>query len=171
MDPIDQLPVELEQELRAAAAIEPKRISLEARFADGRGNQPVTVYLPNEIQLVRLWLYLPEYCENWSDPFPSSDVYYGVDVVDLLETVPSYDPTGVLCWIPALNRFGTYDSSHCVMHSFPGATWTMIRESSARYVNAQWFPDRVDCELVRPWDDESFSDVPQSDDPWRDLNG
>jgi hypothetical protein len=107
--------------------------------------------LPDEIASVRLWLYLPEYCENFGEPIASRDVYYGVDAIDLLKTVPSYDATGVLCCIPALHRFGTYDSTHCALYSFPAATWKVICETPAKYVSAQWFPDRVRCELVRPY--------------------
>jgi hypothetical protein len=51
----------------------------------------------------------------------------------------SYEPTGLLLWLPVEKRYGIWDSSHCTISMFgPDVTWTNIVAAPAAHINAGW---------------------------------
>ena len=64
-----------------------------------------------------------------------------------------YAPEHLLTWIPALERYGTWDSSHEELFVFSGATWSDIARDPLPYVNAQWAEDETKPlgYYVAPW--------------------
>src|SRR5207249_1304928 len=62
-----------------------------------------------------------------------------------------YKPAGMLLWLPAERRYGTWDSSHLGIHIFPeGTTWADMVADPVRYFNAQWGNWTREQTLV-PW--------------------
>lgn len=85
------------------------------------------------------------------DPHKGETGYYAVPGLDLIGACKSYDPEGILIWLPDLNLYGTWDSDRWDLLTFPGATWTEIAADPVKYLNAQWFPQQANCELLVPW--------------------
>ena len=139
---------------------------LPARFSDGHGLDPVTFHRHSEIKLVKLYVDASEYIENYEELDRQLDgMYFPIEVFDLLKEVPGYSARGVLIWLPGILEFGSFDTDHGVVYSFPDVPWSQILESPEKYVNCQWHPDRVDHQLLRPWTDKRFSEVVPTTDP------
>lgn len=133
---------------------------LAARFPDGHGNEPVTFHSLSAVQLIRLYVDAGEYIENYGESDSTLDgLYFPIPAYDLLSDVPGYSPLGALIWLPTINQFGSCDSQHGVLYSFPDVTWSEILESPEKFVNCQWYPERVDHDLIRPWQDERFANI------------
>jgi len=77
--------------------------------------------------------------------------FYVIPAVDLVASCTGdYPPEGLIAWIPDLEMYATWDSSHLDILVFGNATWTDIAASPLRYVNAQWSEDRPGYYLA-PW--------------------
>ena len=61
-----------------------------------------------------------------------------VQAVDLIAACDSYDPHGILVWLPKEQAYGTWDMDHWDVAVFPGITWTDIEADPLTYLNAQW---------------------------------
>jgi hypothetical protein len=75
-----------------------------------------------------------------NDPHRGEDGNYAVPAVNLIAAAEHYDPEFILCWIPKLEQFATYDTDHQVLQIFPDIHWTDIAADPLTYVNAQWNP-------------------------------
>jgi hypothetical protein len=86
------------------------------------------------------------------DPHAGEDGYYLVPGISLVGRCKSYDPDGILLWLPREERFGTWDCDHHVIQVFPWATWADIVADPVRHLNAQWaYPDAATTERLIPW--------------------
>ena len=75
----------------------------------------------DKIQLTRLFVCVDEYIENYSDNSKQlAGNYYPVPAYDLLDEIWGYECDGVLLWIPALSKFGSFDSDHGVLRTRNG---------------------------------------------------
>ena len=129
--------------------------------------QAVTFHQLVDIISLPLYVSIDEYIENYSEKSEHlAGNYYPVSAYDLLKDVSGYSPVGALVWIPLIGEFATYDNDHCVLRSFPMVTWQDIIKSMAQFIDCQWYPDRVENKLVRPWDDARFSSVIPTKEPW-----
>lgn len=88
------------------------------------------------------------YINSGAPPSKNADVdngksgYYAIKGVDLIETCDkSYDPHGILTWIPKLEIYATWDSDHYQLIGFPGINWSDITANPAKYLDAQWDPE------------------------------
>jgi len=98
--------------------------------------------------------------EDPNRPEMNSYLVPGVDLISYC--TGGYDPTGLLIWFPSEGRFGTWDSSHCVIALFhPNVTWDVIRKSPAAHIDAQWIgmnPKSPPTELLVPWPNYKYAD-------------
>ena len=85
------------------------------------------------------------------DPHVKERGYYSVPAVNLVADCDGYDPEGILIWLPDQKVFGTWDIDHWDVLVFPDVTWSDIVSDPAKYVNAQWEPDDVECEYLEPF--------------------
>ncbi|MEM7475690.1 MAG: hypothetical protein AAF483_11925 [Planctomycetota bacterium] len=97
------------------------------------------------------------------DPNRAKANSYLVPAVDLIcSCTGGYDPTGLLLWLPEEGRFGTWDSSHCIISVFSDCvTWDLIEQSPAEYINAQWtgmYADSPPSEPLLPWLKYEYAD-------------
>lgn len=67
------------------------------------------------------------------------DGQYYTNSVGLIKNSEAYeeDPE-ILVWLPRLNLYGTWDSSHDELHIFPNQTWTSMKSDLVPFVEAQW---------------------------------
>ena len=90
------------------------------------------------------------------DPNQGMQGFYQVPIVDLVAEAEFYSPEGLLFWQPGLGVYGSHDCDHADAVIFPGAGWTDIVNDPARFINAQWYPGKVNCENLVPWPRFSF---------------
>lgn len=141
-------------------------LRLPARFPDGHGNDPVTFHQLAEVRLIQLYVDASEYIENYGELEKTLDeMYFPFSAYDLLSDVPGYNPVGTLIWLPTIEQFGSCDTDHGVLYSFPTITWPQIVASPEGYINCQWYPERVANELIRPWRDERFANSVPTTEP------
>jgi len=121
-----------------------------------------------QIKKVDLFVSVDEYIDNYSDDSHHlSGNYYPVPAYDLLAEIWGYPSTCVFVWLPSIDQFATFDDDHCVLRSFPDVSWNDIHSSLGKYIDCQWYPDRVENELIRPWNDKRFSEsTPTKSPPW-----
>jgi hypothetical protein len=89
--------------------------------------------------------------EEVDDPYGVLDGEYLVDLIDLIAESDDYTPTGLLCWIPAVRRFGCIDIEHGTILTFPSATWTDITSDPVPFLDSQWGLPLVPAEQLLPW--------------------
>ncbi len=94
-----------------------------------------------------------EYYNNHHEPGKDPELRYRLRGIDLIKDVDDYLPDGILIWFPQFKEYGTWDGDHGIITMLPGVTWTEISRNAGKYVNAQWYPDRVNHYLLRPWSD------------------
>jgi hypothetical protein len=90
------------------------------------------------------------------DPHAEEEGCYVVPAINLFEECDGYDSDGILIWLPDQKVFGTWDSEYWDVLIFPSATWNEISASPVKYLNAQWEPEAVRCEYLRPFPDYPF---------------
>lgn len=74
-----------------------------------------------------------------SDPHAGETGYYAVPAIDLIAACDeSYDPAGLLVWLPKEQTFGTWDMDHWDITVFLDVTWADIEADPLTYLNAQW---------------------------------
>ncbi|MCP4524588.1 MAG: hypothetical protein GY833_01550 [Aestuariibacter sp.] len=115
------------------------------------------VLLPlNQLSLGEVYIDSEESILAKSDPHVGERGYYTVPAVNLVADCDGYDPKGILIWLPDLELFATWDYDHWDIRVFPDVTWIDIVSNPVKYINAQWYPDKVDNELLIPWPRYSF---------------
>jgi len=79
--------------------------------------------------------------------------FYSCEAYDLVAKSEQYDPKGLLCWIPRLERFGCINEEHGSFQSFPMAAWTDIVKCPAYYLDMQWSGNTENGEFEEhlPW--------------------
>lgn len=113
-------------------------------------------FIPIEkLRISKFVLSTGEYYLNYDEPGQDPNAYYEFEGVDLLAKTEGYYPDGVLIWFPEFKQFGAHDGDHGIIRLFPpDKGWNEIQTELGKYVNAQWYPERVGNELLRPWADE-----------------
>lgn len=112
------------------------------------------VTLKKKEQLTEEAIFLEKESSPHSDADPNKEKsgYYSVPAIDLIQTCDdSYDPHGILLWLPTIGMYGTWDSDHYQLIGFPGVDWGKITENPAKYLNAQWDPAIGDGEYIAGW--------------------
>lgn len=100
------------------------------------------------------------------DPFTGLHGVYRVEVCDLVADSEWYEPTGLFCWLPLFQQFGTVDREHGHIVRFQDVRWTDIVNNPLPYLDAKW-DDHEAAVDVLPWchfpfhlDDVAFSPYP-----------
>lgn len=90
------------------------------------------------------------------DPHADEGVYV-TNAVNIIAEAEEYDPEFILCWLPAMKCFASYDTDHAVMRVFTGTTWASIAADPVRYLNAQWAAEgEVPGDVPKPWEHFTF---------------
>ncbi|AOP33346.1 hypothetical protein A0128_05500 [Leptospira tipperaryensis] len=64
---------------------------------------------------------------------------YYTNSVGLIKNSEAYDEDPeILVWLPRLQLYGTWDSSHDELHIFPNQTWTSMKSDLVPFIEAQW---------------------------------
>ncbi|EQA71332.1 tetratricopeptide repeat protein [Leptospira noguchii] len=73
-------------------------------------------------------------------PFTTKeDGQYYTNSVGLIKNSEAYDDCPeILVWLPRLGLYGTWDSSHDELHTFPNQTWTSMKSNLVPFIEAQW---------------------------------
>ena len=86
------------------------------------------------------------------DPHYREKGYYAVSAIDLIDQCnDSYDPSGILMWLPEYQMYGTWDSDHWHLIVFPDINWSDIVRDPLRFLNAQWSADLGKGEYLKAW--------------------
>jgi hypothetical protein len=85
------------------------------------------------------------------DPHRGERGFYLVPAVNLTASAEGYWAKGILLWIPAEDSFGTWDSDHADVWTFPEVTWSEIAADPLPFVNSQWYADATELEWLVPW--------------------
>jgi hypothetical protein len=122
----------------------------------------ITLLRARQLRLRPFTIFTDEMQHIYGDPRRGKGCYL-VPAVNLVATCQSYDPYGILIWIPKERMFGSWDCDHHVIQvlvarhvrdnrSFiEAATWTDIVQAPARYLNAQWRLDALASKVLVPW--------------------
>lgn len=125
------------------------RAGSELRY-DVKGSEIGRIKLKRDVDLDLTTITTFPGCQSIiDDPYDALEGLYQIDVVDLVAEFESYGTEGLLCWIVALQRFGSIDPEHGDVITFPGVTWTELAASPLRYLEAQWNHELG--ERVLPW--------------------
>lgn len=117
---------------------------------DAKGSEIGRIKLKRDVDLDLTTITTFPGCQSIiDDPYDALEGLYQIDVVDLVAESDSYGTEGLLCWIVALQRFGSIDPEHGDVITFPGITWTELAASPLRHLEAQWNHDLG--ERVLPW--------------------
>ncbi|MFC0019007.1 hypothetical protein ACFFQ7_14865, partial [Roseibacillus persicicus] len=139
----------------------------------------------NDLEITEVPLDSADYGLNWEshglDPsterLAENRLFYKFRIIDLIaeELDGRFGEYGIFSWFCDLERYGTWDETHYVIYTFPETTWSDIMKEPMKYINAQWEPDNVVCELLVPWLEQHLGvdmnrfRLPQSDltdEPW-----
>ena len=124
--------------------------------------EQVTFIEIEKLRISKFVLSTGDYYLNYGEPGTDPNAFYEIEGVDLLSKTPGYWPDGILIWFPQFKQFGAHDSDHEIIRLFPqDVGWKEIRADLGKYVNALWYPNRVDNELLRPWADERCKSILQ----------
>lgn len=64
---------------------------------------------------------------------------YYTNSVGLIKNSESYDESHeLLVWLPRLQHYGTWDSSHDELNIFPDQAWTSMKSDLVPFIEAQW---------------------------------
>ncbi len=121
---------------------------------DAAASQIGLVRLKSSEELEPSRLQIPTGCQDIDDvddPYEPIDGYYEAEVLDLVAHSEKYNPEGLLCWIAALNTFGSVDTEHGTVRTFPGATWSDIAASPRDFLDSQWEYERDVSQVELPW--------------------
>lgn len=115
----------------------------------------IEFFLPNELWLTVANVHTWEYYTNYGEPGEDPELTYDIEIVSLLRSAGDYSAHGILCWVPLLSQYASFDNDHGKAYLF-GAhyNWSIIQENLGVFVNSGWNKDPgIDQELFRPWDD------------------
>jgi hypothetical protein len=94
-----------------------------------------------------------------NDPHYGKEGYYIIDAIDIIaECDDSYEPEGVLVWLPEYLMYGTWDSDHWHLIVFPGLTWLDIVKEPLKFLNAQWDPGLGGGKYLKAWEKSEFKE-------------
>jgi len=100
-----------------------------------------------------------EYYLNYNEAGEDPDLAYHVRGINLVQEVEDHDAMGLFVWFPQFQEYGSYEPDHAILTMLPAVTWKEIEKDPAKYFNAQWYPDRVNHYLLRPWADNRCADI------------
>ncbi len=127
-----------------------------------KGNVEVdwfTTFAPEELCITTFEIDTYEYHLNHDEPGEDPELRYGITGIDLINGCGEYNPEGILIYFPQFSEFGSWDCDHAIITMYPDASWETIRDNLFNYVNGQWYPDRVNQYLLRPWADDRCKDL------------
>jgi hypothetical protein len=84
------------------------------------------------------------------DPHFGERGHYAVPIVSLVASCESYDPDGLLAWLPDQREYGNWDVDHWTLIAFGSTRWTDIVNRPEPYLNAQWAPAPLGY-MLAPW--------------------
>jgi hypothetical protein len=113
----------------------------------------------DEISFRNFELDTDEYFLNHDEPGNDPKLTYDIPGIDLIKQIDAYSPDGVLIWFPLFGEYGSWDCDHGTIVMMPNLSWTEIAKDPARYVNVQWYPDRVNHSFLRPWADARCAQI------------
>jgi hypothetical protein len=102
------------------------------------------------------------YCYHITVKIPGSKNglggYFYCKAISLTTASDTYDPAGILIWVPDLKTFGSYDSDHCSLHLFPGKDINDILKNAEYFITQGWsmIEPEVEVSFLR----EHFDFVP-----------
>jgi hypothetical protein len=103
---------------------------------------------------------LPVFEQDPHYPDVKSYLVLGVNLVARCSR--SYEPVGLLIWLPVERRYGIWDSSHCGIQTFgPEVTWERIAADPAPHLNAGWTgidPNAQKMTALVPWPAPPYGD-------------
>jgi hypothetical protein len=145
--------VEIPDDLRAYLAVPANRT---LTFDQGEARE-ITLFAPEELTTRTFDVSTADFAlqEGWDGWDRMKHKKYEFLGVDLVKECRNYFPEGIMVWFPELGMYGQWDSDHHKIIVFPDVTWSDIMKDPQPYFNAQWYPDRVPCLYLRPWEDES----------------
>ncbi len=107
-------------------------------------------------QLGEVWIKPDSHPAAAKNPHAGEKGYYAIPAINLVSQAKGYNPQFILLWLPESGEYGTWDCDHWELRVFPGVTWTDIAASPLKYINAQWYPDDVENEVLVPWPKYAF---------------
>jgi hypothetical protein len=113
-----------------------------------------TTFSPEYLHISTFEIDTYEYYLNHGEPGEDPERTYEITGIDLINGCEGYDPEGILVYFPQFSEFGSWDCDHLIITMYPNASWEAIRDNIFHYVNDQWYPDRVNHYLLRPWADD-----------------
>jgi hypothetical protein len=118
-----------------------------------------TTYPPKALKISSFKIDTYEYHLNHDEPGEDPELKYEITGIDLISSCDDYYPEGILIYFPQFSEFGSWDCDHGIITMYPDAQWEKIRANLFNYVNGQWYPERVNHYLLRPWADERCRDI------------
>lgn len=106
-----------------------------------------------DLQVVSIPLsssYYSEYFDCEDNPEDERWEFSAVPLV-LRDLDEAFVPHGLLLWFPELKRYGSWDSTHNIIFTFPNASWACIVSSLFEYINSQWDLSSSLHEPLMPW--------------------
>jgi len=118
-----------------------------------------TTFSSEELCISTFKIDTSEYYLNYDEPGDDPELIYEITGIDLIKGCEGYDPEGILIYFPQFSEFGSWDCDHMIITMYPKASWETISANLFDYVNGQWYPDRVNHYLLRPWADDRCRDI------------
>jgi hypothetical protein len=155
-----QLPSNLIPDDLRSFLSDPKNRTFQFASEDPLEVEEGTFYASDELELREFKLSTPQYYDNEGTEIGDDpELYYEIPGADLVSETPDYGGDGILIWFPKFHEYGSWDPDHGTILLFPGISWGSIQNNLARYLNAQWYRERVQSYLLRPWVDPRCADI------------
>ena len=94
-----------------------------------------------DLKREKIWIDATTYDVNLNIINVIQQAYYELEAVSLIDECERYSEFGILCWLPELKKFCSWNIDHWVLTLFPNATCEYICNDSVSYLNAQWEED------------------------------
>lgn len=109
------------------------------------------IALKRAADLALTTISVPNGCQSIiDDPYSDLNGHYQVQVIDLVAESEDYPTEGLLCWIVALQQFGSIDPEHGDVITFGEASWTDIAAEPLAFLDSIWIDDGVGVRQL-PW--------------------
>lgn len=115
--------------------------------------EQATFFGIDELSIQHFELDTEEYYLNFEEPGNDPKLKYDIPGIDLIKSIEAYSPVGVLVWFPEFGEYGSWDCDHSIVWMMPDLTWELLLKDPGKFINVQWYPDRVQHYLLRPWAD------------------
>jgi hypothetical protein len=136
-----------------------KRIECPPALKDKVEIDWFTTFSPEQLCMAAFEIDTYEYYVNHDEPGKDPELRYAITGIDLINGCENYTPEGILIYFPQFSEFGSWDCDHAIITMYPGVSWEKIQANIFDYVNGQWYPDKVDNYLLRPWADDRCKDL------------